>query len=417
MENIFNENYKFMLEEYTHEVDVFEYLKERANEGGYSKFRRFKMYGYGDKIIFEFRNKLIALVELGKDLSEGANLIVSHIDSPRLDVLVGNAIVEKDDGVFVKVAPYGGIIPQLWFDRPLVLVGRAYNDEGEVIKINTKDDNIFFTLTSLLPHLNGRKEIKEMTYDKLMVRVGNNKKENVLEFLKEKYNLTEENLELAELSFVPYFKALELGFDKDLLSAYGHDDRVCAYAEIEGLLYSNKTDRTKIALFTSYEETGSNQSSGAISEFIDDIFLMLTKGNILLARECMRNTLVISADVCAGFDSNFANHFEDSAKAICGNGVGIVAHTGNKRGNDSTLEMREHIKKLCKKNDIKYQLETTKVSEGGGGTVAMYFATRGMEVIDVGVSVLAMHSPQEVISLSDLHETYKLYKVFFEYDD
>ena len=205
-----------------------------------------------------------------------------------------------------------------------------------------------------------------------------------------------------------------MGFDKDLLMGYAHDDLCCTYANLQSILTSEPTNITKIALFVSYEETGSNQLTGAISQFIDDIYLKLAEGDILLARECITNTKLISADVCAGFDSTYTSHFETGAKAICGKGVTIVPILGNKRGNDSTIQMKQYIKTLCKDNEIDYQVEFTKPSEGGGGTVSSFFATRGMECIDIAIPVLSMHSPMECISKKDIYSAYELYKVFLE---
>ena len=321
-------------------------------------------------------------------------------------------LVEKEDGVFLKVIPYGGIIPQSWLDIPLILVGRIYTDE-KAITINTKDE-FEFTITSLLPHLDGRKEMEKFSINSLMVRIGNNKKENVLEFLKEKYGIHEDDFELADLSFVPASPVRELGFDKDLISGYGHDDSSCAFASLIALMESTNDTKTQIAIFASYEETGSNQATGCNSEFIDDIFLDLADGDFVVARQGIRNSMIISADVCAAFESRYASHFEDSAKAVLGKGVAIVPYLGRKRGNDTDFHFRALVKQLALDNEIKYQIETTKATEGGGGTVSTFFTTKGSYVIDVGVPVLAMHSPQEVISKTDLHETYKLYKVFFE---
>ena len=411
-EDNFIDEYKYLLEEGLHETQVLKYIKDKAEDVGYKPYN-YKHFNVGDKLIFEFRDKLIALVEVGEDISEGANLVVSHIDSPRLDVIVGDPIVSNDDGTFIKTQPYGGIIPQLWLDRPFVMVGKIKVDD-EIKYINTGEKGHLFSITSLLPHLRGRKEVKDLSYDKLLVRMSNGTKEELFEMLEKEYGITKENFELADLSFVPYFKTLEMGLDKDLLMGYGHDDRSCAYAELEAILTSKPNKRTKIALFTAYEETGSGQMSGAETQFIDDIFLTLANGHMLLAREFMRNTKVISADVTGGFDSNYISHFEDSAKAICGNGVALVPFTGLKRGNDASIEMREYIKDLCINNDVKYQVDTTKVSESGGGTVAMFFGIRGMETMDAGVPVTAMHSPMEIISKRDLIETYKLYKVFYE---
>ena len=392
--------YKNYLESYgLHEVFAVDYLTIIGERHGFQVYR--------------FRDKLVALVKPGhRDIRNGANVIVSHLDSPRLDVLTGEPLVEKPDGVFLKVVPYGGIIPQLWLDIPLVLVGRIYTDDGP-ININTKDE-FEFTITSLLPHLDGRKEIEKFSINNLMVRVGNSKKENVLEYLKENYGIHEDDFELADLSFVPATSVRELGFDKELITGYGHDDSSCAYASLMALLNSDSEDKTQIAIFASYEETGSNQATGCNSEFIDDIFLDLADGEFAIARQAIRNSMIISADVCAGFESTYSSHFEDSAKAIVGHGVSIVPYLGRKRGNDTDFHFRTLIKQLALDNDIKYQIETTKVTEGGGGTVSTFFTTKGSYVIDVGVPVLAMHSPQEVISKTDLFETYRLYKAFFE---
>ena len=401
-------DYKNFLDECKHEYVVLNYIESKALENGYEFYDDNKNYDFGDKLIFKF-NKFIALMELGEDFSEGANMIISHIDSPRLDVLPNNPYIEKDDGVFWKVIPYGGIIVQSWLDRPLALVGKAYDKDGNVVLINTEKDKVFFTISSLLPHLDGRKEMKNLTYDKLMVRMGR----DVVKKIRKKYGLTEENLKFADLSFVPAGKAIDIGFDKELIASYGHDDRCCAFAELEAMFNSEKSTKTKIALFTSYEETGSGQSSGAESKVIDDIFLELLETEKRV-RKSMRHSKMLSADVCAGFDSVYANHFEENCKPILGKGVGIVPFLGSKRGNDASLEIREYIRKLCTDNNINYQIETTKVGEGGGGTVSTFFCIKGIEVIDAGIPVLAMHSPQELISKKDLEETYKLYKVFFE---
>lgn len=398
-EKLFKEYREYLSTMGLHEVFAVEYIARLGEH-----------YGL---MVYRFRDKLVALVKQGNhSIKEGANVIVSHLDSPRLDILVGEPLVEKEDGVFLKVIPYGGIIPQSWLDIPLVLVGKVYTDDG-VVNINTTDD-FEFTITSLLPHLDGRKEMEKFSVNNLLVRVGNNKKENVLEVLKERYGIHEDDLELADLSFVPATQVRELGFDKDLITGYGHDDSSCVFTSLLALLDSNLDGRTQIAIFASYEETGSNQATGCNSEFIDDIFLDLANNDISVARQAIRNSMIISADVCAGYESAYASHFEDSAKAVVGHGVGIIPYLGRKRGNDTDFHFRALVKQLALDNDIKYQIETTKVTEGGGGTVSTFFTTKGSYVIDVGVPVLAMHSPQEVISKTDLYETYRLYKAFFE---
>lgn len=411
MKKTFLKKYKHMMNQYgLHERLMVKYIKEQALEHGFVEYKDFCNYKHGDKIFYVFRDKLIILMKLGLDF-KGANMIVSHLDSPRLDVIVGDPLVEKEDGVFLKVIPYGGIIQQSWLDRPLALVGRVEDKDGNIIDINTKEE-YNFVISSLLPHLDGGKEMKEMKYDKLLVRIGNNK-ENVLKVLQEKYNLADNFLEFADLSFVPSDGVKEIGFDRELLAGYGHDDKCCAYAELRAFFDAELKDMSQVAIFASYEETGSRQSTGCQSDVIEDFFVDVMQ-SVRTERAFMRNSFMISADVCAGYEHQYSSHFEDSAKAVVGKGTAVVPYLGRKSGNDSSFEIRKFIKDLLVENKIDYSIETTKVSEGGGGTVSSFFAVKGCEIIDVGIPVLAMHSPQEMISKHDLYETYRLYKVFYE---
>lgn len=401
-----NEYKDFLKNKY--EVMCVKSIIKMAIENGYKTLVPGMSCNEGDKFIYTIKDKAVALIKIGKEYCyQGANVVVSHVDAPRLDLMPGDCIYE-DDGVFARTVPYGGIIPQLWLDRPLALIGRVRDEDGNRLIINTEGE-YNFTITSLLPHLNGRKELTDLKYDKLNVRIGNNEKENILTKIQEKYKVPEENLAISSLSFVPVGEPLDVGYDEELIAAYGHDDRCCAFASLKALFDSNEVDRTSIALFVSYEETGSNQSTGAKTELIDDMFYVIGK-----TINGIRDTKVLSADVCAAYDSQYSSHFVKSSSAKAGKGVGIVPFTGLKRGNDVSEEFLYEIKTLAKNNEIKYQIESTKPSEGGGGTVAMYFGTRGMEVLDVGIPVLAMHSPQELISKDDLISAYKLYKAFFE---
>ena len=412
MEKLMYEKYKEMMDNYgSHERTMVNQIRITALLNGYKNYLDYDEFKYGDKVLFTFRNKLVILMKVGRDFKQGANMIVSHLDSPRLDVIVGNPLVEKEDGLFLKVIPYGGIIVQSWLDRPLVLVGRVEDKFGNVIDINTKNE-FEFVITSLLPHLDGRKEMKELKYENLLVRIGDNK-DNILKVLQEKYNLNDNFLELADLSFVPSSDMREIGFNKELIAGYGHDDKSCAFAEFQAFFNSELSDMTQVAIFASYEETGSKQSTGCQSDVIEDFFLEVI-GDIRNTKSFIRNSYMISADVCAGYEHQYAKHFEDAAKAIVGKGTAVVPYLGRKSGNDSSFEIRKFVKDLLVKNDIDYSIETTKVSEGGGGTVSSFFAIKGCEIIDVGVPVLAMHSPQELISKHDLYETYRIYKTFYE---
>ena len=390
--------YKEMMDNYgQHEILTINYIESQAKE-------------HDVDLICKFRDKFIALVKFGKTTCDRVNVIVSHIDSPRLDVIVGNPFVVSKDGVFLKTVPYGGIIYQSWIDVPLILIGRVWvNGEEKIINTRGKYE---FTITSLLPHLDGRKEMATMKPDKFLVRIGDNKKQ-ILDFFESEYGIVEKDFELADLSFVPSCDVKELGFDKELIVGYGHDDKSCAFASLQAFFDSGDVETTKMVIFASYEETGSAQTTGCQSEFINDVFLSLSD-DIKSARRMIRNSSVISGDVCAGYESKYSSHFENCASAVVGKGVGIIPYLGQKRGNDTEFRFRNEIKDLAIKNSIPYQVETTKITEGGGGTVSTFFATKGCHVIDVGVPVLAMHSPQEIISKKDLQSCYELYKAFFK---
>ena len=204
------EKYKNMMNNCgQHEILMVNYIESQAKE-------------HDVDLIYKFRDKFIALVKLGESFKEESKVIVSHIDSPRLDVIVGNPFVVNKDGVFLKTVPYGGLVLQSWLDIPLILVGRVLVN-GEEKFINSKGKHEF-TITSLLPHLDGRKEMKDLKPDKLLVRIGDNKEE-VLDFFESVCGITEKDFELADLSFVPSYNVKELGFDKDLIAGYGHDDK------------------------------------------------------------------------------------------------------------------------------------------------------------------------------------------------
>lgn len=392
------ENYKYMLENYgQHELFMINYILKEARK---------------DCFLYQFRDKFVVLIKNPENIlyTKNTKIIVSHIDSPRLDLMLGNPFIESDDGFFAKVVPYGGIIVQDWLNIPLNLVGRICTEDDEELFINTKNQ-YEFTITGLLPHLNGRFELENFSVDNLLIRLADSR-EVFFDEMELTYGIKEEDFELADLSFVPAFNVRELGIDKDLITGYGHDDKSCAFAQLQAFLDSESKD-TKIAIFASYEEVGSAQTTGCQCEIINDIFCSLT-GDSIVARDVIRNAYVISADVCAGYDCKFSHRFEPCANTILGKGIGIIPYLGQKRGNDSEFKFRNDIKKLAIKNNIPYQFELTKVTEGGGGTVSTFFATKGCYVIDVGLPVLAMHSPQEVISKKDLESLYKFYKAFYE---
>ena len=397
----------------------------------------------GDKFYIHHMGKLLIMGIIGKEpLDNGMNILGAHIDSPRMDIKQ-NPLYENADFAFLDTHYYGGIKKYQWVTIPLAIHGVVAKKDGKVVNIAIGDDpeDPVFCVTDLLIHLSAKQMGKTANVviegEALDILIGSQPlvkegkkgkdlkeavKENVLEILKKKYKIEEEDFISAELEVVPAGPARDLGFDRSMIMAYGHDDRVCAYTSYKALLDSKTPNRTAICLLTDKEEVGSIGATGMESRFFEDVIaeLMHLQGEYsdIAMRRCLRNSCVLSSDVSAGFDPSFPEVFEKKNTAFLGRGICFNKFTGRggKGGsNDANAEYMGKIRKILDKAKIGWQTaELGKVDEGGGGTIAYILANYGMNVIDSGVAVLCMHGPWEIASKADIYEAYRCYKTFLQ---
>ena len=395
----------------------------------------------GAKVYASMRGKSLILAHIGTaDLTSGLNILGAHIDSPRLDVKQ-NPLEEKNDLAYLDTHYYGGIKKYQWVTMPLALHGVVVKKDGSVTPVVVGEDpsDPVFVISDLLIHLaakqmesNAAKAIEGELLDvlcghrPLTVAEGDDEKnpvkQYVLELLKERYDMDEEDFLSAELEFVPAGPARELGFDRAMVLGYGHDDRSCAYPSIRAQLALNEPPvRTALTLLVDKEEIGSVGATSMQSRFFEntmaELLALTGHGDGTLAlRRCLTNSAMLSSDVAAGFDPSYASAFEPKNSAYLGHGVAFHKFTGarGKGGsNDADAEYVARIRACMDSHQVNWQTaELGRVDQGGGGTIAYILANYGMYVIDCGVPVLSMHAPWEVLSKADLYEAYRGYQAF-----
>jgi len=378
----------------------------------------------GDKIYYNNRGKAIALAVIGTEsLSQGANICAAHVDSPRMD-LKPNPLYEDSEIAYFKTNYYGGIKKYQWVTVPLALHGVVYRKDGTVVTVTVgEDDNDPVLMVSdLLIHLSAdqmqKTAGKVISAEQLNVILGTEPLEGeggdlvklqVMKFLNEKYGLIESDFLSAELTIVPAGKCREVGFDRSLISAYGHDDRVCAYAELEALFTIPTPAKTAVCILADKEEIGSVGISGMQSQYFEHFMDGLCAAQGVKLFDCLANSFCLSADVSNAYDPNFAETCDKRNNSLLNYGVSICKYTGRggKGGaSDASAEVMGHIRSTFEKAGVIWQIATLgKVDQGGGGTVAAYMANRNIPTVDAGVPVLNMHAPAELVSKLDCYET------------
>ncbi len=392
----------------------------------------------GMKLYRLVKKKAVLLAVVGKKpVTEGLNIIGAHIDAPRID-LKPNPLYEDTGLVMLKTHYYGGIKKYQWVTIPLALHGVFTKPGGEVINISIGegDEDPRFTITDLLPHLAQDQMQKKMsegiTGEGLNLLFGhmpyNDEKVsekvrlNILKLLNDRYGITEEDFISSELEIVPAFKAVDIGFDRSMVGAYGQDDRACAYGAVMALMEAEGVERTSVCVLTDKEEIGSVGNTGAQSTLFENFAAFLCRhitgsSDNSLFRCCLENSRMLSADVNPGVDPNFEGVQDKRNASFMGKGIVLQKYTGSRGkvgGSDANAEYLGYLRKLFNDNGIIWQsAELGKVDQGGGGTIAQYVANLGAEVLDVGVPVLSMHSPFEITSKIDLYMNYKANRVFY----
>ena len=422
------------------------YVKEKALKAGFKEmppFGKGKKLKPGTKVMFINNNKAICLGIIGKKpAEEGFRLVAAHLDVPRLDAK-SMPLYEKDSLALFKTHYYGGIKKFQWASIPLSLHIFAIDKSGKEINfvIGEKPGDPVFTISDVAIHLAQKQQMKRLTSDaitgeELNVIVGhrpepmtdnkevpNRVKNEVLRELEKQFNLTEEDLSWAEIRVVPAMRAAEVGFDRGLIGAYGHDDRGCVYAAFQALSEISVPEHTAAVMLLDKEEVGSAGPNGAQSRLVVDLITMLTEAtsgdtSFAAVRNATRSTLAFSADTSAAIDPSFEQVYDPLNSAYLGKGVWISKYAG-RAGKSGSLEVDAEylamIRKMLNAENIPYQFgEMGKVDEGGGGTVAVYLANNNMRVVDMALPTLGLHSPYELISKADYNCCVNAYKAFMK---
>ena len=432
--NAYCEDYKKFLDAGKTERECVDETVRLAEYHGFKPFVRGMALNPGDKLYRVNRGKAIMLAVIGsKPLSEGVNIGAAHIDSPRLD-LKPNPLYEDAELAFFKTHYYGGIRKYQWVTIPLELHGVIALKDGATVKVSigSSEGEPRFTIDDLLPHLGAEQSKKPLGEaipgESLNLLIGSRPfagdegsdrvKLAVLDLLNQKYGITEEDFISAELSAVPAFKAMDIGFDRSLIGAYGHDDRVCGFAALAALFTLGTPARTAVCMLADKEEIGSEGVSGMQSAAFDTFMSDLCDAQRVTLKACYEKSFCLSADVTAAFDPNFADVYEKRNSAKVNYGMGLCKYTGarGKSGaSDASAEVVGYVRKVLDEANVVWQMaELGKVDAGGGGTVACYMAERDIDTIDAGVPVLSMHAPFETVSKLDCYMTYKGMKAVYE---
>lgn len=406
-------------------------------KAGYVPYQLGDAVEVGGKYYLNNRGKALFAFRVGSEsIDSGVRITAAHIDSPRLD-LKQHPLFEEEGMGYLKTHYYGGIRKYHWPTIPLALHGVVTKENGETVEVNIGEDagDPVFVITDLLPHLGraqGAKPLdKAFTGEGLNLLIGasplleedgtpasgdDKVRLNMMRILNEKYGIVESDFMTAELCAVPAGRPVDIGLDRCMIGAYGHDDKVCAYPALTALIDSGDSAHTVICVLADKEETGSDGATGMQSALLTDLIGELSKalgGNAALARS---NSMCLSADVNAAYDPLYSEVFEKRNAAMLNCGVVLSKYTGSGgkySTNDASAEYVGKIRDMFTRNNVLWQTaELGKIDEGGGGTVAKYIANQNIDTVDLGVPVLSMHAPFEVISKLDLYETYKAFLAF-----
>ena len=415
------------------EREATSWAVETAKANGFKEMKIGMDIKPGDKVYFNNRGKSILLAVIGSEsLAEGANICAAHVDSPRMDVKP-NPLYEDSELAYLKTHYYGGIKKYQWAAIPLAIHGVVYRKDGEVVTITIgEDDNDpILYVSDLLIHLSAdqlqKTAAKVIEGEQLNVLMGSEPladaegdgvKLHIMKLLNEKYGIIEEDFLSAELTIVPAGKCREVGLDRSLLGAYGHDDRVCAFAEIDPLLTMRTPKHTAVCILADKEEIGSVGVTGMQSQAFEYFMEMLCDAQGVKLSHCFANSFCLSADVSNAFDPNFPEVSDRRNNSKLNYGVAILKYTGarGKSGaSDASAEAMGHVRSTLDKAGVLWQIATLgKVDQGGGGTVAAYMANRNIVTVDAGVPVLSMHAPIEVVSKLDCYMTMLACKAIYE---
>ena len=417
-------SYAAFMDECKTEREATAWAVREAEKHGFKPFTVGMDVKPGDKIYYNNRDKSIALAVIGTEsLGCGINICAAHVDSPRIDIKP-NPLYEDSEIAYLKGHYYGGIKKYQWTTIPLALHGVVYRKEGSLVTVTIGEDenDPILMISDLLIHLAGdqmqKTAAKVIEGEQLNVILGTEPLEgegsdmvklHIMKLLNEKYGLIEEDFLSAELTLVPAGKARDVGLDRSLIAAYGHDDRVCSYAELHALFNVENPAKTAVCILADKEEIGSVGISGMQSHFFEHFISNLCDAQGVKLENCFANSFCLSADVSNAFDPNWPETCDRRNNSKLNYGVAICKYTGSRGkggASDASAEAMGHIRSTFQKASVIWQIATLgKVDQGGGGTVAAYMANRNIVTVDAGVPVLSMHAPLELVSKLDCYET------------
>ena len=430
----FAEGYKKFMDSAKTEREAAVVSEQMLLAAGYKAFEPKKAYAPGEKVYFIQENKAVVAATIGqKPYEEGFRLVIAHIDCPRLD-LRPNPLYESDHMSYFRTHYYGGVRKYQWATIPLAIHGVFTRADGSSVNfaIGEDENDPVFCITDLLPHLgaeqNERKLSEGIKGEELNVLIASQPiadkdaeqriKLNILGMLNEAYGITERDFTRAEIEVVPAYKARDIGLDRAMIGAYGHDDRVDAYPALMAEIGTKSPAYTSVCVLTDKEETGSDGVTGLNSMYTFHFLQQLCAGQGADYITACKAAKCLSADVTAAYDPTFADAFEPDNGTYAGRGVAIYKYTGSrgKSGtSDASAELVSYLTGLMDANSVVWQIgEMGKLDLGGGGTVAKYVANQDIDTIDIGVPVLSMHSPFEIVSKADVYMAYLTFKAFCE---
>ncbi len=432
---MFCEGYKRFLDNGKTERECVREAVAMLEMQGYRPLEEGKEYKAGDKVYYVNRGKSILATTFGKaGLEQGLRINGAHIDSPRLD-LKPNPVYEKSDLAFFKTHYYGGIKKYQWGAVPLAMHGVVVKKNGEIVEVNIgeKESDPVFCVTDLLPHLSGEQNDRKLRDglkgEELNVLIGSipfideaELKDPVkllaLKLLNDRYGITEADFLRAEIEMVPAQKASDVGLDCSMIGAYGQDDRVCAYTALMAEIDANMPEYTTVTVLADKEEIGSDGNTGLNSDFVLHYIEDLAAMAHVDVRKVLRNSICLSSDVNAAYDPTFAQVYEERNACFLNKGCVLTKYTGvrGKSGsNDASAELMAKIIAMMEQEGVYWQTgELGAVDQGGGGTIAKYVAHMDVDVVDLGVPILSMHSPFELSSKLDVYNTYKAFRAFYK---
>ena len=440
-------DYKTFLDKGKTERECVAQIIESAKAKGYKDISEFKKLKKGDKVFITKMNKAIALFEIGSGrIEEGMNILGAHIDSPRLDAKQ-NPLYEKDNITYLNTHYYGGIKKYQWTTLPLAIHGLVCKKDGSIVNVVIGEDEAdpVFCISDILPHL-AQEQIQKkasefITGEDLDLIMGSSvpvkkdaskdekkdakekSKKLILELLKEKYGIEENDFNSAELEIVPAGFSRDLGLDRSMILGYGQDDRSCAFTSLAALLDSQADERTNCCLCVDKEEIGSVGATGMASNLFENFvaeIIARTEDSYseLTLRRCLANSNMLSSDVNAAYDPMNPGLYDKENSSLLGGGIAFQKFTGSRGksgASDANPEFIAKIRAAMDDKKISYQLcELGKVDQGGGGTIAYHAAKYGMNVLDAGIAVLSMHAPWEITNKEDLSQLYEGYKAFLQ---